>query len=270
MLSVKKLCTCSIFPLAFLAASVNANETPPSNDSVKTDERGEARARIEPKGFLYGFGLGISGEIYQGYDRRVIPLPILGYRGDNFEVLGPFASYDVYSAEGFDFKLNLAPRFQGFDDGDSDVFIGMEERDFSMDAGFGIGYERNNWKVDVSAMFDILGKSKGHELAAKVGKVVRYGPVFVEPHAQISYLDDKHVDYYYGVRANEATSNRSFYQGDNAVNYSLGVSVSTPIFFDGFTMLAIDYTWYDDSITDSPIVDQDTNLNLRLLYSAFF
>lgn len=52
--------------------------------------RGEVRERIEPKGCLYGFGLGINQEIYAGYDYRVIPLPIIGYRGDNFRVLGPF------------------------------------------------------------------------------------------------------------------------------------------------------------------------------------
>lgn len=252
----------------FTAHAGNVEENAEQEKPI--DERGDNRARLEPKGFLYGFGLGLSGEIYEGYDRRVIPLPILGYRGDNFEVLGPFASYDAYSANDVDFMLKLAPRFQGFDDGDSDIFIGMDERDFSMDAGFGVGYERNNWKTDISAMFDIFGKSKGHEISAKVGKVMRYGPVFFEPNAQVSYVDEKHVDYYYGVRAHEVTEDRAAYQGSSAVNYSLGFSVSTPILFDGFTMLALDYTWYDDSITDSPLVDQDTNFNLRLLYSAFF
>ncbi|QOL25388.1 MipA/OmpV family protein [Thalassotalea sp. LPB0316] len=260
----------SILSLCFaipLIASANA-ATQEANSQL--DERGENRAQLEPKGFLYGFGLGLSGEIYQGYDRRVIPLPVLGYRGDNFEILGPFASYDIYTASDIDFKFKLAPRFQGFDDGDSDVFIGMDERDFSMDAGLGVGYERNNWQVDVSAMFDVLGKSKGQEISAKVGKIFRQGPIFIEPNVQVSYLDDKHVDYYYGVRAHEVSETRGFYQGKSAVNYSVGLSVSTPILFDGFTMLALDYTLYDDTITNSPIVDQDTNLNLRLLYSAFF
>jgi outer membrane protein len=60
-----------------------------SNDQ----NRGELRDRVEPKGWLYGFGLGINGEIYKGYDRRVIPLPLIGYRGDKLLVLGPFANY---------------------------------------------------------------------------------------------------------------------------------------------------------------------------------
>lgn len=259
----------SSFTVITCYASESSDNTAPSQKE-STDERGDNRAQLEPKGFLYGFGLGVSGEIYQGYDRRVIPLPIIGYRGDDFEVLGPFVSYNAYSVNDFDFKLKLAPRFQGYDEGDSDIFAGMEERDFSMDAGLGLGYERDNWKVDLSAMFDVLSKSKGQEISLQVGKVLRYGPVFFEPNVQVSFLDDKHVDYYYGVASNEANESRNAFQGKSATNYSLGFSVSTPILFDGFTMLAIDYTWYDDAITDSPLVDQDTNLNLRILYSSFF
>ena len=63
-----------------------------SNDQ----NRGELRDRVEPKGWLYGFGLGINGEIYKGYDRRVIPLPLIGYRGDRLLVLGLVANYELF------------------------------------------------------------------------------------------------------------------------------------------------------------------------------
>ncbi|KAF7786464.1 outer membrane protein [Pseudoalteromonas rubra] len=237
---------------------------------AQTDERGAARAQLEPKGFLYGIGLGVSEEIYQGYDRRVIPLPILGYRGDKLSVLGPFISYEMLEVNDIEILLQAAPRFQGFDESDSDVFKGMAERDFSMDAGLGIRYERNNWKFNISAVHDVLDKSDGYELSTGLGKVFKSGPFFYEPSLTISHLDSNHVDYYYGVRLNEATNMRPYYQGDNATNVALGFSVSTPIFFDGFTQLAFDYTWFDDSITDSPLVDSDGSFSVRLLFSKFF
>lgn len=233
-------------------------------------QRGKAREVVEPYGFLYGFGLGLSREIYQGFDRRVIPLPILGYRSEKLEVYGPFVSYDVFEAKAVEFSVKLAPRFQGTDEDDSDVFIGMDERKFSMDLGVGVSYQKQNWKTTASAMFDVLGRSDGYELEFQVGRVFGYGPVFVEPSISVSYLDDKHVDYYYGVREYEVAENRGFYQGKSAVNTAVGISVSTPIFFGGFTQLALDYTWYDSSITDSPIVEDDTNLSLRFLFSKMF
>ncbi|QTL34339.1 MipA/OmpV family protein [Pseudoalteromonas viridis] len=237
---------------------------------AQTDERGAARAQLEPKGFLYGIGLGVSEEIYQGYDRRVIPLPILGYRGDKLSVLGPFISYEVLEVNDIEILLQAAPRFQGFDESDSDVFKGMAERDFSMDAGIGIKYERSNWKLNVSAVHDVLDKSDGYELSGGVAKVFKSGPFFYEPSLKVSYLDSNHVDYYYGVRQAEVTNTRAYYQGDNATNLALGFSVSTPMFFGGFTQLAFDYTWFDDSITDSPLIDSDSSFAVRLLFSKFF
>lgn len=237
---------------------------------VVADERGEVRERLEPKGFLYGFGFGINQELYKGYDRRVIPLPILGYRGDRLSVLGPFVSYDLLQQEGVKLAVQASPRFQGFDSSDSDIFVGMDERDFSFDAGLGLKYEKDDWNVGLSSMFDVLNKSDGYELKASLGRAFKSGPIFYEPSISVSYLDANHVNYYYGVGAHEATSSRPTYQTDSAVNTTIGFSIATPIFFDGFTRLSIDYTWNDATIADSPLVDTDTNLSLRLLYSRFF
>lgn len=234
------------------------------------DERGDVRAQLEPKGFLYGFGLGVSKEIYQGYDRRIIPLPILGYRSEKLAIYGPFISYEVLEFNDIEIEALASPRFQGFDDSDSDIFIGMDKRKFSMDAGLSAKYERDNWKISVSALYDILSRSDGYELKAKLGRAFQSGPVFFEPNISVSYLDKNHVDYYYGVREHEATVDRPYYLGQDAMNAGIGISVATPILLGGFTQFAVDYNWYDTSITQSPIVEDKHNISFRLLFSKFF
>ena len=234
------------------------------------DERGDVRAQLEPKGFLYGIGIGVSQEIYKGYDRRFIPLPILGYRGDKLSIYGPFISYELLELSDLEMVIKTAPRFQGFDESDSDIFKGMTERDISMDVGADIKYERENWKLSVGFMHDLFNKSDGYELSAKVAKAFRFGPVFVEPNLSVSHLDNNHVNYYYGVRENEISKDRDFYQGKSALNKTIGVSVSTPILFGGFTQLALDYTVFDSTIYDSPLVERDNSISFRLLYSRFF
>jgi outer membrane protein len=234
------------------------------------ENRGDARERVEPMGYLYGFGLGVSQEIYKGYDYRVIPLPILGYRGENFRVLGPFVSYDALQLGDVEVELKISPRFQGFDETDSEIFTNMDKRKFSMDAGVGFTYERNNWKLGFSSMFDILSNSKGFETSANISRVFRQGPIFIEPSVRVSYLDENHVDYYYGVKPYEVNELTYHYQGSPAVNTSLGLSVGTPILLGGFTQVAIDYTLYDSAITNSPLVEDSHNLNMRLLFSKFF
>jgi outer membrane protein len=194
-------------------------------------QRGENRARVEPIGFLYGAAIGIQREIYVDYDQRVIPLPILGYRGEKLNVFGPFVSYEILSPGDFSFSARAQPRFAGFDESDSDFFEGMEERKISMDVGLGLNYEQDNWKFELAGLHDALDRSNGMELSASLGKVIRFGSVFVEPEAGLSFLDSRHVDYYYGVDQAEATNFRPEYEGDNALNSSLGVSLTPPCIF---------------------------------------
>lgn len=241
-----------------------------STSVLSKENRGNAREQVEPIGYLYGLGIGINQEIYKGYNYRFIPLPILGYRGENFRVLGPFISYDAIQFSDLEITLQVAPRFQGFDNSDSYIFENMTDRKFSMDAGIGLTYEKNNWKIGLSSMFDVLGRSKGFEAKTNLSKVFSAGPIFFEPSISISYLDDNHVNYYYGVNENEVNNNTYQYQGSSAVNTTIGFSVATPILLGGFTQLALDYTWYNSSITDSPLVQDKTNLSARLLFSKFF
>lgn len=195
------------------------------------DQRGENRQRMEPEGFLYGAGLFVRQEIYQGYDQSELLLPFIGYRGERLRIFGPFVDYSLGRQGSVDFSVKLQPRFAGYDETDSDVFDEVDERKSSLDFGFGTTLQKQNWKLGLSAVADILGRSNGSEIELSVSKVMRYGPVFIEPLVSLNHLDSKLVDYYYGVTASEATSSRPQYEADSAVNASVGVIVATPVFF---------------------------------------
>ena len=233
-------------------------------------QRGENRSRVEPRGFFYGAAISIKREIYVDYDESVTPLPVLGYRGEKLNVFGPFVSYEFLSAGDFKFSARAQPRFDGYEESDSDIFEGMDEREISMDIGLGLKYQRDNWKFEIAALHDALDRSNGTEFSASLGKVFRSGPVFIEPSVGLSYLDSRHVDYYYGVGQSEATSDRPEFEGRDAWNPSLGVSLTTPAFFDGLTRISLENTWYDSSITDSPLTEEDSSLTLLASFSKFF
>lgn len=238
--------------------------------AYSADDRGAARERIEPEGFLYGVGLLLNREIYKGYERREVLLPMLGYRGEKLTVFGPFVSYEVLKSGALEFQVHARPRFQGFDESDSDVFAGMEEREFSMDLGFGLEYAQDDLKFELSSLNDVLDRSNGTELELGLSKVFRRGPLFIEPGLGISYLDSQHVDYYYGVSENEVNGFRARYEGDDAINTNLGISFMTPIFLEGLTRFGIEHTWFDSEIADSPLVEDDKSLSFFLAFSRFF
>jgi outer membrane protein len=224
----------------------------------------------DTSGFLYGVGLSTNKEIYKGYNRRNIILPIIGYRGEKLNVYGPFVTYDVKEISDVKFLVQIAPRFQGYEEEDSYIFNGMADRKISMDAGIGLKYQKNDWKLSFSSMFDILNRSNGIELTSAIAHTFRFGPVFVEPRVVLSYLDSNHVDYYYGVRQEEVNANRVEYIGKSGMNTGFGISISTPILLGGFTQLNLQQTWFATEITDSPLVENHANLSVRLLYSRKF
>lgn len=225
---------------------------------------------LEKTGFLYGVGVSASSEIYKGYDNQTMAIPLIGYKGENLTVFGPFVTYKIKKFNHFEFSLKVAPRFQGFEESDSYIFKGMKTRKKSLDAGVNVSYKNDGWKISVSSMFDTLNRSNGSEIKTSVGKMYRFGPIFIEPSASISFLDGNHVDYYYGVLESEVNQERVAYKGHNAKKTSVALSVATPILLGGYTRMNIEHEWYDSAITDSPLVDTNSNLSFRLFFTKMF
>ena len=229
-----------------------------------------AAAQEAQAGFLYGIGVGVNQEIYRGYSNRTIPLPILGYRGDKLSVYGPFVSYKLAELGNFSINAKLAPRFDGFDQSDSTVFADMAKRKDSLDGGIAVQLRQQDWLLEADTVFDLLGNSNGQESTLAVSYSYRFNAVVVEPKFAVSYADSDLVDYYYGVREDEAIPGRSAYSADGVWNYSAGLAVSTPLFFGGMTRLGIEHNWYGSSISDSPLTDRDTGLSAFISWSRFF
>lgn len=222
-----------------------------------------------PTGFFYGVGLIIPHNLYGGKKNRILPIPMIGYLGERLKIFGPNISYAFLQDGGLSLNVILKGRFDGFDANDSELFVDMEKRSSSADAGLGLGYEFQNWRVDLSASRDILGKSNGSEIDFELGKQFAAGQLSITPSIGITWQDAKLVDYYYGVRAPEAIAGRALYTGTAATNYRVGLAISKPL-FGGSIRANIGYHFYHKAITNSPLVDKNSDANLFLSYTHFF
>lgn len=220
--------------------------------------------------FLYGVGLSSSSQIYKGYGQRTMLLPLIGYKSERLSIFGPFISYKVKEFNDFTFSMKLSPRFQGYDESDSDIFKGMKKRKSSLDAGFDVSYKKDDWTINVSSMFDTLSRSNGYEIKSVINRMFRVGPIFIQPSVSFSFLDSRLVDYYYGASENEVNPFRNAYMGQSSRNTAIGLSVSTPIFFGGYTRMKIEQLWFDSNITNSPLVDGNSSLSFQLFFTKIF
>lgn len=231
--------------------------------------QGKNQRRDIPEGFLYGLALNTSQELYIGADNKYLVFPVLGYRKDKLFIFGPFVSYQAAQIGKTKLSLKARPRFDGYDESDSAIFKGMADRKAGIDAGLELQVEENKWKLSFAGFHDVLGRSNGSEFSFGLGRSMRYGPIFIAPEVKFDLQDRKLVGYYYGVKQSEATEFRPQYDPKSALNSSIGITLSTPIFFQGLTRLSFKHARYDSSIVRSPLIDTESSTSFIMSFSKF-
>lgn len=243
--------------LALLLVGVPSFAERPASDSAKGT-------------WIYGIGIGQSSEAYRGFDQRTVLMPMVGYRGARLTVMGPFVSYRLQRENNVDLSMTLAPRFWGFDEGDSAFFQGMQAREDSIHGGFTLTSPFvDAWRLKAQVLGDLLGRSKGIEGDLSVSKPMRLGFFQWVPEVGVSYWDARLSHYYYGVTPDEATLNRPAYQAFASLSYRLGATVRLPL-LGGMTALNVSNVWLDREAVDSPLTDTNRRFSVRLSYTRRF
>lgn len=220
----------------------------------------------------WSWGVGVVGseDVYRDYDSRVIPVPLIIYRGDRLNLYGPYATYDVYRPGDVTASLILSPVFAGYSEGDSPIFDGMDDRGYSMAGGVGLAYRPGQWHFSVNAIHDLLGVYSGYETAARASYVIPIGSVFVEPGIGVEYQSKDYVDYYYGVTEEEARSWRPAYTPEGSTNPEVSLAFFTRSLGGGTTRLQLTHTTYGKEISDSPLTDAEQSLGVNLSFGRMF
>jgi outer membrane protein len=216
----------------------------------------------------WGLGLGVATEreTYKGDGNKTQAIPLLMYDSEYVRVFGNMVDLKLPTAVGIRFALRAKYSLgDGYKPGDSTYLSGMEERKGSLWLGGAA-----TWKspaLTLSAEWlKAGGDSKGQQFNLTAEHSFGFGKLQVTPHAAAQWKDDKYVDYYYGVRAAEATAARAAYTGKATTDFNLGVRLDYAIQPNQLILLDISSTRRGSGISDSPLVSKDTVPSLRLGY----
>ena len=238
-----------------ISLTVHADETP--NDAGQAED--------EPKVQLgLGAALIVIDEPYRGLRDEVdtLAIPVISVETKRLSWQGPRLAYKLIDDQTWAFDLVAAWRFFGVDPDNSDFLEGMEERKATLDAGVALVYNTERTRTELRAAIDTLDRHNGFDLSLDFGLPRRLGRWVVTPSLGLNYLDENFVDYYYGVRPDEATPERPAYLGNDALNVVLGVETFYPITERWVFFAGLRYEWLDSSITNSPIVEDDTRAGI--------
>lgn len=220
----------------------------------------------------WGIGLGslVQDNGYVDQSTEVNILPIVYYESGNFSILGPRFGYEFADLEGFEFTFVGQLNLGGYKEEDGDIFTGMEERSGSVDLGLEIEYESDYGDFSFSYLTDATSEHEGNELSFKYSLPFIFESSMVTPYIGYVRQSEEMIDYYYGVRANEATLERPFYKGEAASGIEVGVFSLWRFGKHHNVVSDLSFVTLADEIKDSPLVDASNNVSLILGYLYVF
>jgi outer membrane protein len=108
---------------------------------------------------------------------------------------------------------------------------------------------------------DITSTHEGYEARVEYQHPWMVGRLMIAPSIGVSRLDKSLVDYYYGVRINEATASRPYFKGRATSNTYFDIAV-VYMLSDSLEWLGgVNYMLLGKNIEASPIVEQGHNVN---------
>ncbi|KAF7771268.1 outer membrane protein [Pseudoalteromonas citrea] len=197
-------------------------------------------------------------------------VPIIGLQYGDFSLLGPRASYKLFNNGQIELSAIGNLRFDGYEVADGDVFIGMEDRDMSFDAGIEAEIDTDFGEFGVALLHDITSTHKGFELSASYGIPFMFKNGRVMPYVSANYQSEDLADYYFGVKQNEATSSRAFYQLDATTNFEIGIGSDWMFNNKHIIKADISYSAYGSDIKDSPLIDKSGEAQILVGYAYVF
>ena len=252
-------CLCALVVLTSVGPATWANQ--------QQQEQGTERARL-----LLGAGLMIQDKPLKGVDRKVYPLPFYMYQGKAFSMRGLSASYEVFGDESWAVRGLARFRTDGYDADDSSFLAGMSDRRNSADVGAELWLKGSWGNVGLDWVTDALGNHDGQETRLTYVREVRsaFGmeKLTLRPMFGLSWRSSNLNDYYYGVRAKEATATRPQYKSGDSANPYVGIGLDYQIAERWSIFSLFRNQWLGSEISDSPIVDQHSKISviLGLLY----
>jgi outer membrane protein len=211
--------------------------------------------------FTVGAGGASFKTPYKGFKDNNGPLLFVEYEGENFSVGSSGAHYRLLGSD--DTPLNLYATLTSvgsdFKSKDSTFFAGMKDRDMSIDLGISAVYRVGDaGELSATLLHDVAGAYKGFFADVSYSHAIELGDYAVlTPSAGLSFLSKDYVDYYYGVRANEATTARAAYKGESTVTPYVGYDIMVPVSDQWSLFHSTSYAWLGSEIKNSSIVDRD-------------
>lgn len=232
-----------------------------------------AQPQEEPSSsWSLGLGLATLQAPYRGVDREIRPVPFVRYENQYVRISGLGGEVKLPGlrlSDTQEIKFGLVGRFDmsGYEAGDSPFLAGMAERKGGLRAGARAEWDNGLATVTAEWTGDASGNSKGQVFSLGLKRTWRVGQnILLTPSLTATRHDQKYVDYYYGVRANEARPGRTAYRGEAGTDVEAGLRGMYLIDRHHSVFMSVGATRLASGIRKSPLVNRSSENTILLGY----
>ncbi|WP_312949344.1 MipA/OmpV family protein [Superficieibacter sp.] len=225
----------------------------------------------------WGAGAGVASaqKPYKDFSRDTTPLPLLYF--DN-QYLHFFATGAEIKLPGVTFSetqhldFGLIGRYDGsgYEADDADILDGMAKRKSGFWGGAKAQWQNPWLTVSLDWTHDLSGNSKGQRVNLGAERRWQWGNFSLTPRVVTTWHDKKYVDYYYGVREEEARDGRPAYRGESAFSAEFGLLSVYRFNAHHSVMLDLEATRLSSEVRDSPLVDRSRKDRIFMGYMYHF
>jgi MipA family protein len=231
------------------------------DDDLPTGYSGEADLP-PPVSSAQNVGVGaqvlVQSNPYRGGDTVTLALPMISYVGERFFVVSPRAGMHLYRQPLGGINVVADFRFKGEAFEDKGFLAGMADRKNTAMAGLDSHLRLpGRYRVDLSAMTDILDRHNGQEVNLALSRVFRLQQLMLIPGAGVVWRSADYNDYYYGVRASEATDDRPAYDPGDGLEWFARVALRYNLTPNWSLAGAVRVEVLSSEVRDSPIIRRD-------------
>jgi outer membrane protein len=194
---------------------------------------------------------------YAGVDQVLDTVPLYVFEGDRFYIHSYRAGIKFPASQYAHAEAFIARRFEGFPYEETPPSLaGMEQRNPGLDGGIAYRYDGPLGIAVVQFTNDISTESNGREITLGYGYRWHTGPMTISPYFTLAHRSTDLNNFYYGVRADEATSQRPEYTAGDGYNFGLGLYGQYDVTRNWKLLAGIGAEHLSSEIRDSPIVDK--------------
>ncbi|WP_413736483.1 MipA/OmpV family protein [Sodalis sp. RH21] len=201
-----------------------------------------------------GAAAGYKKSPYQGDGWNASAIPLIYFDNKWVQVFGNRADLKIARWDSVSFALRGEyDLFGGYKSSDAPILKGMDDRNGAFWYGPVVQWQ-SPW---VKTSFSYLTSgNRGQKAKLDVSKEFTVGSFTVAPRLGVEWLNDKNVDYYFGVTPGEARNDRPAYHGKATYNLSFGIDTVYALTAHQDVMFNAGYSRLGDGITDSPLVSE--------------